>query len=138
MLRCLLLATIGVLSSGMIAYADGIPSTERAARCLLKRSDTSKAVYEEKLWTMNVSNEGKVCAISEAFGYQDNGNLVNIKPYESMSLATRPQHGEIVYSSDSRSYIQYRPAAGFVGDDTFGYRLYPGNALRTVTVTVGP
>ena len=95
MLRRLLLVTIGVLGSGMAAQADGIPPADRAARCLLQRGETSKAVWEDKLWTMKVSNEGKICAIVEAIGQNDNGNMVNIKPYETMSIVTEPQHGQL-------------------------------------------
>lgn len=138
MLRRVIVLTIGFLLPALAAYADGIPRSEVAKRCLRARTNTVLRIHETQIFTMDVSNEGKGCYLNES-SYQDgSGAFGNKLAFESFSLRTPPSHGTVTYSSDSESYILYRPTAGYVGIDAFEYRLFPGNGLRTVTVTVGP
>lgn len=58
------------------------------------------------------------------------------EPPTGVSVATAPAHGS---ASASGGQITYTPAAGFVGSDSFGYRVanhFGSSALATITVTV--
>ena len=138
MLRRMALVAIEVLVPGMAALADGIPAAEIAARCQVKKTNVTKMAYEDQNFTILMSNEGKSCVLAQWVNYTELGTPMGSKPYDSFSLRTAPVHGEVIYTIDNRSYVQYRPARGYVGDDSFEFRMLPGNALRTVTVTVGP
>jgi len=87
---------------------------------------------------MTLSNEGKPCVVAEYMSQVGSGDFGNKTPFERFTVSTPPAHGTLSYRSDSTSYVLYQPTVDYVGADMFEYRLFPGNGLRTVTVTVGP
>ncbi len=88
----------------------------------------SPAAGKETAATMSVGNDGGWCGIT----VDDSGH-----PYSAGLLAARPTHGEVfIHSVGDATRIDYTPAKGYVGPDSFTVRLLPGNAVVRATVTV--
>ena len=51
------------------------------------------------------------------------------------ALDQDPQHGTVVVAVNGRS-LTYQPEHGYCGDDSFAYKLVPGGASATVSLTV--
>ncbi len=137
MLRRIIGMAILCLAPALAAYADGFLRSEIAKRCSATRTNTIVALHQTQTWTMTLRNEGKPCVIGVYMTQVDGGAFGNKAPFENFTVTTQPAHGTLSYRSDSVSYIFYQPNAGFVGIDLFEFRLFPGNGLSTVMVTVG-
>ncbi len=78
-----------------------------------------------------VRNDGGWCAISVS--------APGPKPYDAGLLADRPAHGKVyVHPVGNTTRIDYTPASGYAGPDSFGVQLLPGAAVLRVAVTVQP
>ena len=77
---------------------------------------------------MTVGNNGGWCAVEVA----RNGS-----PYGAGLLMARPAHGKVlIHTVGDVTRIDYTPAPGYAGPDSFTARLIPGEATLRVTVTV--
>lgn len=78
--------------------------------------------------TMRVGNDGGWCAIHVA---------LHGKPYAAGLLTQPAQHGTVfIHPVGDDTRIDYTPAPGYVGPDSFVVQLIPGNPSIRVTVTV--
>lgn len=78
--------------------------------------------------TMRVGNDGGWCAIR----VQQDG-----KPYEAGLLTQPAEHGTVfIHPVGDDTRIDYTPALGYVGQDSFVVQLIPGNPSIRVTVAV--
>ncbi len=77
---------------------------------------------------MAVGNDGGWCAIT----VDRNG-----APYGAGLLAARPAHGKVlIHTVGDATRIDYTPAPGYAGPDSFTARLLPGESTVRVAVTV--
>jgi hypothetical protein len=61
------------------------------------------------------------------------------RPWDSATLASAPEHGEVfVTKSSNASILGYRAVHGYTGTDTFEIKWQPGDVLWRFSVTVGP
>lgn len=84
---------------------------------------------------MTVGNDGGWCAISltEPASPKDAGP----NPYKAGLLTSRPAHGKVyVHTVGDATRIDYRPAPGYAGPDSFAVTLVPGDATLRADVTV--
>ena len=98
----------------------------RAKNCTVSKVDVRDG--QETPATVQVGNDGGWCAIT----VDRRG-----KPYDSGLLITRPAHGTVVIhpvGDDTR--IDYTPARGYTGSDSFAVRLIPGDGSIRASVTV--
>jgi hypothetical protein len=80
---------------------------------------------------MTVGNDGGWCAISVSQS--------GPQPYAAGLLTARPAHGKVyIHPVGDYTRIDYTPAAGFTGTDTFSVKLLPGSPVIRATVTVTP
>lgn len=78
--------------------------------------------------TIKVGNDGGWCAIHVR---QDG------KPYAAGLLTQQPRHGKVfIHPVGNDTRIDYTPAPGYVGADSFAVQLIPGNPTIRVAVTV--
>lgn len=85
---------------------------------------------QETSTTMSVANDGGWCPITVA-----NGN----GPYDSGLLTTKAAHGVVyIHSVGDATRIDYTPARGFTGTDSFAVTLLPGTPTLRVAATVTP
>jgi hypothetical protein len=78
--------------------------------------------------TMQVGNDGGWCGIS----LQRGGS-----PYSTGLVTERSAHGSVViHPVGDNTRIDYTPARGYRGTDTFAVKLIPGDAILQVSVTV--
>ena len=83
---------------------------------------------QETTATMTVGNDGGWCGIL----LSDEG-----KPFAAGLLTTRPQHGAVfIHSVGDDTRIDYTPARGFTGSDSFAVTLLPEHTALKVAVTV--
>ena len=83
---------------------------------------------KEAALPMTVGNNGGWCGID----LTRNGG-----PYAYGLLTARPAHGKVlIHTVGDRTRIDYTPAPGYAGPDSFIARLSPGEATLRVTVTV--
>jgi hypothetical protein len=84
---------------------------------------------------MTVGNDGGWCAISvmQPASSKESGPT----PYKAGLLTSRPAHGKVyVHTVGDATRIDYRPAPGYAGPDSFAVTLVPGNAVLRADVTV--
>jgi hypothetical protein len=83
---------------------------------------------------VSVGNDGGWCAISVArAGSKDTGPI----PYKTGLLAGRPSHGKVyIHTVGDATRIDYTPAPGYAGPDSFTVTLVPGAAVLRAEVTV--
>lgn len=110
-----LLAAAAVLpgcNNGQVANAPEPPfSTEGIARSCTA-STVDPAAGATATATIAVGNDGGWCALTVA---ETDG-----MPYATGLVRVRPQHGRIVIErSGNRTLVQYYPAPGYSGTDTF-------------------
>jgi hypothetical protein len=112
------------LASGARLYA---ADQEGAARSCTAKAP-ALADGRETAATMAVGNDGGWCAIS----VDRNG-----APYSAGLLMGRPAHGKVlIHTVGDATRIDYTPAPGYAGADSFTAQLLPGQALLRVAVTV--
>lgn len=77
---------------------------------------------------MSVGNDGGWCGIT----------LVRADgPYSAGLLTARPAHGRVyIHTVGSVTRIDYTPATGYSGTDSFAVKMVPGDAVANVSVTV--
>ncbi len=77
---------------------------------------------------MSVENDGGWCAFSVQQGRA---------PYAAGLVTSRPKHGKVfVHSVGDETRVDYTPAPGFAGADSFTVKFLPGDALVAVAATV--
>ncbi len=77
---------------------------------------------------IQMSNEGGWCGITATRGGA---------AFDSYLMAARPTHGKVfAHRVGTSTRIDYIPAAGFTGTDSFSVRLVPGNAVIQGSVSV--
>lgn len=87
----------------------------------------------ESTTTMTVTNDGGYCAAALADG--------NGRPFEVGLVTAPPVHGKpLIHTVGSKTEIDYTPAKGFVGSDSFIVRLRTAkvDSLLHLTVVVTP
>ena len=77
---------------------------------------------------MSVGNDGGWCGVT----------LVRADgPYSAGLLTARPAHGRVyIHTVGSVTRIDYTPAAGYSGTDSFTVKMVPGDATASISVTV--
>jgi hypothetical protein len=79
---------------------------------------------------VKVGNDGGWCGITVNTGG---------KPYAAGLLATGPAHGKVlIHTVGNDTRIDYTPARGFTGADSFSVKLIPGDAIIRASVSVVP
>ena len=80
--------------------------------------------------SMQVGNDGGWCAMTVA---QDG------KPYDAGLLTQAPEHGDVyIHPVGDNTRIDYTPAMGFSGADSFAVTLLPDRPMLHVDVVVAP
>jgi hypothetical protein len=93
-----------------------------------KVSQVTPVAGQQTVVTMTVGNDGGWCAIAVA----NNG-----KPYDAGLLTTEPEHGKVlIHSVGNDTRIDYTPAPGYAGVDSFTVSLVPGKPVLRAAVTV--
>lgn len=128
-----------ILAATGCAGASGIvdaPAGQRAQSCRVGIADPAAltdAFRDTRSAAMDVGNDGGWCGWYARLSDVDGGPT----NYLSAAIAQPPTHGTLRVRRDAdRVHIEYQPAAGYVGSDTFAVRLNPGNSLHTTNVTV--
>ncbi len=58
-------------------------------------------------------------------------------PYDSAEVVEAPKHGSVFFRrTETGTWVEYRPQAGYVGDDRFAFRLAPGRGYYPTEVTI--
>ncbi|MBV8576997.1 MAG: hypothetical protein JOZ58_18410 [Acetobacteraceae bacterium] len=84
---------------------------------------------------VTVVNDGGWCAIS--VGLPPAPNDVYPTPYKAGLLTSRPAHGKVyIHTVGDATRIDYTPAPGYAGPDSFAVTLIPGDAVLRVAATV--
>lgn len=134
-LRCCLLATPFLLQ----ACAEKPPSQRATTTPVFhadlvggaKQCSVSTPVLkpgQKATVSMKVGNDGGWCAIR----MQHEG-----KPYEAGLLTQQAGHGKVfIHPVGDDTRIDYTPAPGYVGPDSFEVQLIPGHTTIRVAVTV--
>jgi hypothetical protein len=83
---------------------------------------------------ITVGNDGGRCAISVA---RPGSKEWEPAPYKTGLLTGRPSHGKAyIHTVGDATRIDYTPAPGYAGPDSFAVTLLPGAAVLRVEVTV--
>jgi hypothetical protein len=99
-----------------------------AKNCTASKPDL--AAGKESAVAMQVGNDGGWCAVT----VQQSG-----KPYEAGLLTTLAAHGTVfIHPVGDDTRIDYTPAHGFHGTDSFVVSLIPGDPTIRAEVTVTP
>lgn len=138
--QCLLLLLTAALAQGCAPKPPPRPPTRQyavdqtggAKACTVPK--VSPAAGKETAVPMSVGNDGGWCAISVT---QPGSKSSEPTPYRVGLLTGRPAHGKVyVHTVGDDTRIDYTPAPGFAGSDSFTVKLVPGDAVLKVDVTV--
>ena len=126
-------SVVGIL--GTLALATQVNAQSPAEGCEVKRDPMERGGVANA--TMVMVNDGKPCRFVFKFGGQN--------PPDSWEVRTKPKSGTLEIKGDA---VEYVPAAGFAGSDTFvvtafgrapgGKRHETRNGTFEVAVTVNP
>ena len=135
------LAIVAVCLAGALQGCVEKPATQARSRLPVYAFDESGAARsctvspvapaagKQADTTMTVANDGGWCAVSVQ---QDDK-----APYTAGLVTSRPKHGKVyVHSVGDFTRIDYTPAPGFAGADTFSVKLLPGDSAIEVAATV--
>jgi len=99
--------------------------------CKVESRDTGNlSLDSERHYKLTVSSSGPACPIV------NRGTM-----FQDYHLSDEPRHGTVAIELADNGFVvkvTYTPEHNFTGDDSFMYRLLPGNGRRLVTVAVGP
>ena len=89
---------------------------------------TAPAPGKETTATVSVGNDGGWCAVT----VDNDGH-----PYAAGLLVTRPAHGRVyIHTVGDATRIDYFPAKGYAGPDSYAVQLLPGEGTVRATVSV--
>jgi hypothetical protein len=113
------------------AFVDGRTRLSRDGSLLMVSVGGGVRVYQQYAplqagFVSASTNIGQAKTVNLAGSIGNGGAL-------SYSLGTAPAHGSAVISNDT---VSYTPAAGYVGNDSFTYRVQYGRAVREATVAM--
>lgn len=99
-----------------------------AAKCTVDPNPVRLGTEQKITVKMSVGNDGGWCAV----------RMAQVK---AALLRTVPQHGKAYFRNipdRDLTRLQYTPASGFTGTDSFTFQLVPSGAKVVTTVTVTP
>jgi len=109
---------------------------EMAQRCQSARSSETYDLRAGRSTALRMTNDG-ACAFS-LFRITDADGVRAVRnSFDAMALVERPKHGTVQFiATEDATWVEYTPERGFVGEDTFAFRLIPGDGYFPVSVGV--
>ena len=117
--------------SGTAAAAAPKPAAPPPVLCKVESRETGNLSLEsERHYKVILSATGPSCPI-----------VIKGTMFQDYHVSDEPRHGTVNIEMGDNGFLVkviYTPEQNFTGEDSFMYRLLPGNGRRQVTVAVGP
>jgi OmpA family len=132
----------------LVAMAGCVPATEQGGALIrssptvlsqICKISTPAQIYElssGRATRIRMSNDGS-CAFS-LFRIPRDGSADGVGvPYDSAEVVDAPKHGSVSFlRTETGTWVEYRPKAGYEGDDRFAFRLAPGRGYYPTEVSI--
>jgi len=126
----------GLRNQDINLLAGSAEPRELAETCLSARSSETYDITIGRETALRLTNDG-ACAFSLFRITDPGGSAAPRGAYESATLTVAPKSGTVSFvTTESATWVEYSPAAGYVGPDRFAFRLLPGGGIFPVQVDV--
>lgn len=134
------LLALGSCGPGGSGYIDltkqGAEAAELAEMCQSANSSETYDIQVGRETVLRMTNDG-ACAFSLFLITGFDGMAPGRRAYDTAVLVNRPLFGDVKFvATESATWIEYTPDAGFLGADQFSFRLLPGGGMFPVSVNV--